>query len=209
MRTDHLVRSLAADGAAVRRPEAVLPAALIAGALVSAALFAAFLGPRADIAAVATAPRFLLKFIETLLLAATASLVMLRLARPGARPAGALLLLAPALLAAAIGVELATVPREGWWMNLTGKNAMVCLVSVPLLSLPVLAALLVVLRRGAPSRPWAAGAVAGLAAGGLGAALYAAHCTDDSPLFVAAWYTLAIALVTAAGALLGGRLLRW
>ena len=30
-------------------------------------------------------------------------------------------------------------------------------------------------------------------AGGIAATLYAAHCTDDSPLFVATWYTIAIA----------------
>jgi len=41
------------------------------------------------------------------------------------------------------------------------------------------------------------------------ATLYAAHCTDDSPLFVATWYTLATALVTALGALIGSKLLRF
>ena len=46
--------------------------------------------------------------------------------------------------------------------------------------------------------PSLAGAVAGLAAGGVAATLYAAHCTDDSPLFVATWYTLAIAALAAA-----------
>jgi hypothetical protein len=54
-----------------------------------------------------------------------------------------------------------------------------------------------------------AGAMAGALAGSLGAVLYAAHCVDDSPLFVATWYGIAIALVTAVGALLGHRLLRW
>jgi hypothetical protein len=65
------------------------------------------------------------------------------------------------------------------------------------------------LRHGAPTRPAFAGAVAGLAAGGLAATLYAAHCTDDSPLFVATWYTIAIAVLAGLGAL-GGRLFaRW
>jgi hypothetical protein len=41
------------------------------------------------------------------------------------------------------------------------------------------------------------------------ATLYASHCTDDSPLFVAAWYTMATALVTAVGALAGAKLLRY
>ncbi len=57
--------------------------------------------------------------------------------------------------------------------------------------------------------PRAASALPELMAGGLGAAFYAAHCPDDSPLFVAVWYTLAIALVTGLGALAGRRLLRW
>jgi hypothetical protein len=44
---------------------------------------------------------------------------------------------------------------------------------------------------------------------GLAATMYAAHCSDDSPLFVATWYTLATALVTAIGALAGSKLLRF
>jgi hypothetical protein len=39
--------------------------------------------------------------------------------------------------------------------------------------------------------------------------LYGLHCSDDSPLFVVAWYGLAMLLVGAAGALAGHRLLRW
>jgi hypothetical protein len=44
---------------------------------------------------------------------------------------------------------------------------------------------------------------------GLAATLYASHCPDDSPLFVATWYTIAAALVTAIGALAGSRMLRF
>ena len=54
-----------------------------------------------------------------------------------------------------------------------------------------------------------AGAAAGLLAAGIGATLYATHCQSDSPLFVAVWYVIATAIVTAAGAILGSRLLRW
>jgi hypothetical protein len=72
-----------------------------------------------------------------------------------------------------------------------------------------LAAVLTALRVGAPYSPGTAGAVAGLLAGSLGATLYALHCTDDSPLFVALWYSPPIALATLAGAAAGSRLLRW
>ena len=53
------------------------------------------------------------------------------------------------------------------------------------------------------------GALVGLASAALGAALYALHCTDDSPLFVATWYGAAALLMTGIGAILGARLLRW
>ena len=50
---------------------------------------------------------------------------------------------------------------------------------------------------------------AGLAAGGLAAIFYAAYCTDDSPLFVATWYSLAVLMLTVLGAVVGRMVLRW
>ena len=88
-------------------------------------------------------------------------------------------------------------------MRLVGKNSRVCMLAIPAMSLPLLAGALFGLRHGAPSRPALAGALAGLLSAGLAATLYASHCTDDSPLFVATWYTIATALVTAIGALRG------
>ena len=63
------------------------------------------------------------------------------------------------------------------------------MMAIPLLSLPLLAGALIGLRHGAPARPAVAGAIAGMLSAGLAATLYASHCTDDSPLFVATWYT--------------------
>jgi hypothetical protein len=113
------------------------------------------------------------------------------------------------LLSLAITGELVALPPEAWGSRLVGSNALACLGLIPLLSLPVLVAALAGLRHGAPAHPARAGAVAGLFAGGLGATLYAMHCVDDSPLFVAAWYGLGIAAVAGLGAALGARLLRW
>jgi hypothetical protein len=83
------------------------------------------------------------------------------------------------------------------------------MMAIPAMSLPLLAGALFGLRHGAPARPAVAGAVAGMLSAGLAATLYASHCTDDSPLFVATWYTIATALVTAIGALAGSKLLRY
>lgn len=212
MRTEDLIAALSADAATPpRRLTPAFRAAVAVAALGAGLVFAGLLGVRPDIAQALSSPRFLLKFVVTLALGAAATALALRLARPGADPkAGVMALLAVgALVATAVVVELAVVPREAWEARLFGRNWLVCLVNVPVLSVLPLAALLVALRRGAPDRPAALGAAAGLLAGAIGATFYAAHCTDDSPLFVAVWYAIGIGAMTALGAALGGRLLRW
>lgn len=212
MSTEQLIRMLAADRSErVASLGARLAAALAVGLAVSVVLFWLTLGPRPDIASAAGTPRFVFKFVVSLVVAVAAAGLVLRLVRPGA-DAGAwlvALLVGPVLLAVAIVLELLSVPQAAWWPRLVGANAYLCLASIPLLAAPVLAALLVALREGASTQPAVAGAIAGMLAGSLGAVLYAAHCVDDSPLFVATWYGLAIGLVTAVGALAGARLLRW
>jgi hypothetical protein len=93
--------------------------------------------------------------------------------------------------------------------RLIGSNSRICLTAIPLMSLPLLAAALIGLRHGAPSRPALTGAIAGLLSSGLAATLYASNCTDDSPLFVITWYSIATAMVASIGALAGNRLLRF
>ena len=108
-----------------------------------------------------------------------------------------------------IGGEMMLPQRLPMMARLVGSNSRVCMTAIPLLSLPLLSAALIGLRHGAPTRPAVAGAVAGLLSAGLAATLYASHCTDDSPLFVATWYTFATLLVTAIGALAGSKVLRF
>ncbi|MEX2035399.1 MAG: NrsF family protein [Xanthobacteraceae bacterium] len=212
MRTDDLVHALVADRAAgqssIGRQFAL---AIAIGFAISAVLFWVTLGPRPDIAVAALTVRFDLKIVEALLLAATAVALALRLARPGAGTdlQTVAMAAAPVLLAIAVVAEMFVVPASQWQAKLVGDNSLICLTAIPLLSLPLLAAMLLALRHGAPTSRGAAGAAAGLIAGGLAAALYATQCIDDSPLFVATWYTIAIGAVTVLGAALGRRLLRW
>jgi hypothetical protein len=117
--------------------------------------------------------------------------------------------LAPVVLAIGVICELVSLPPDAWEANMVGHNAVFCLIVIPLLSLAPLIAVLYALRHGASTHPVIAGAVGGLLSAGMAATVYAAHCPDDSPLFLAAWYTIGIVLITGLGAFLGPRVLRW
>ncbi len=211
MKTDDLISALAADPRPTGSLGRSLSVAIVAGAFVAGATFFATIGFRPDIDQAARTVRFLFKFVVTLSLAVAAIGLVWRIARPGTPlllPAWALALPVVLLLVAVV-LELIVMPEAAWSPRLVGTNSLHCLTAIPLLSIPTLVALMIALRGGAPSSPALAGAIAGLASAGVAATYYAANCTDDSPLFVATWYTLATAIVTLAGALIGARLLRW
>jgi hypothetical protein len=212
MQTDRLIQTLAADNAHHERPVGpALAMALLAAAPFSLAIFLIELGVRPDVMTAMRNPLFDLKFLVTLALAIPAIAISIHLSRPEVSLKGwAWLLLLPlGLLGIGVAGEMMMPQRLPMMTRLVGSNSRVCMMAIPLLSLPLLAAALLALRQGAPARPAVAGAFAGLLSAGLAATLYASHCTDDSPLFVATWYTLAAALVTALGAWAGSRVLRF
>jgi hypothetical protein len=212
VKTSELIAALAADPV----PEPIrlgrrVAAALVIGFAGSVALYFLLLGPRPDVVAACRSMRFWLKFVDSFAFALPTLLLTLRLARPDAKPrALALWLLAPfILLGAGVVVELLVVPQSAWMSRLVGANAMHCTIMIPMLAAPVLAALIVALRAGAPLHPAFTGALAGAAAAGIAALLYGSSCPDDSPLFVATWYPLATLICMGAGALAGRRFLAW
>jgi hypothetical protein len=212
VRTSELIAALAADPV----PEPIrlgrrVAAALAIGLAASVALYWLMLGPRPDVAAAADTMRFWMKFVDSFAFALPTLLLTLRLARPGAKPrALALWLIAPfILLAAGVVAELLLVPQNAWMSHLMGANAMHCTITIPMLAAPVLAALIIALRAGAPMHTGLTGAMAGAAAAGVGALVYASSCPDDSPLFVATWYPLATLICMGAGALAGRWFLDW
>ncbi|HEY8129650.1 MAG TPA: NrsF family protein [Hyphomicrobium sp.] len=213
MKTDDLIKAIAADAKSVEPPIAhTIAMAVGAGALISAFLFLWALGMRDNfVESIATSLRFVFKFVLTLSVAIPSFFLVRELSRPDFRPGKKLwwLALAPAVLLIGIFFELLSVPADAWHAQMVGHNAVACMIVIPLLSLAPLAAVLYALRRGAPAHPAIAGAVGGLLSAGIAATLYASHCPDDSPLFLAAWYTIGIVLMTGIGALIGSRLLRW
>lgn len=211
MKTDDLIRAMAADTPPARPVARQLAEALLAGALLVALVALPLLGLRADWAAAMTDLRIMPKQALPLLLAVAAFGAATRLARPDADLGRWRWLLAavPVALGVVVASEMAVLPRDGWQPAMMGETHWFCLGVICLMAGPLMAGILWALRGGASTRPRLSGATAGLLAGSTAATLYAIHCTEDNPLFYAAWYGLAILLVTAAGALGGGRLLRW
>lgn len=207
MDTNDLIKAIAADRTTA--PRRVWPLAAVAGAIAAAIVFSIMLSPRADLWSVAHTPRFLFKFLFSASLAQAAFLLLPVLSRPGVDVSLRRLLVAPTLLLLAVASELMVTSPSEWAVRLIGHNSRWCLTFIPLIGLLPLAVFLAAVRHDAATRPRFAGAVAGLAAGGFAAFFYAAHCIDDSPLFIAVWYTAAIAILTVAGALLGPRIARW
>lgn len=211
MKTDDLIVALAADNrTSGRRPAHALGLAALAGGAVSFAWLVADIGVRSDIVAALASWRFDLKLVLVGLAIIVALAECIRLASPTAADRSLTRLIAvPALLALAVAVELAATPAETWSGRLVGSNAFACMTLIPLMSAAPLVLGLLAMRSTAPGSATAAGLAVGCLAAGVGAAVYAVHCFDDSPLFVATWYPLAAVPVIAVSTLAGRRLLRW
>lgn len=213
MKTDELIRTLAADPIPEPGVGRYLAVALGLGGLVSLAGFLMALGPREDFADAFVQIYVILKPVLGLALACGALGAVLAAARPGAPTGGwaKALCVAPALAGLAVLSEALTMPAAQWAPALLGLRGslLTCLTSVPLLSLPLLAAALVALRHGASVNPRRTGALAGLLSGGIAVVIYGFYCIEDSPLFYALWYSVGVLAITALGAALGPRVLRW
>lgn len=213
MKTDDLIRAMALDTRPGARPplRRALLWALPLSAALTLGLFFAITSLRDAITAPHILKAVLIKQAITLALAGAGIALAVRLCQPG-RGAGALRLLLAlpvAFLVTAIGWDLVSNGLNQASTRLFGENYWRCLLTIPLFALPSLVILMAVLARGAPVDPGRTGFLAGLGAAGLGASVYALHCTDDSPLFILAWYTLAALFVGLLGRWAGGRFLRW
>ena len=211
MKTEDLIRALAADTQDTRPMASRMLMVLVPAMLVSLAALWLVLGFRADLAEALRIPDSVARFALTGALGLLGARIALVLARPEGRDVVRLwpLLAVAAAAAALLAWAYVTTPAEGVQMKVVGKTLTTCLVTIPLLSILPVTSIMWALRQGATTAPVLAGFVAGLGGGGLSAAIYALHCTEDSPLFYVPWYGLAIAGVTLVSTLIGARLLRW
>lgn len=186
-------------------------AALLIGGVVTAVAVVIGLGLRPDLSHALYGSMIWIKWAYTLSIALLAAAGVAVLARPERRVLGWLWLVSiPILLLAALAIgQMIATPRDGWPALWLGHSWQRCSMSVVLLALPIFVAILRALRSLAPTRLRLAGAMAGLAAGGVAATLYGFHCPETAAPFVLTWYSLGIAAVMAIGAAAGPRALRW
>lgn len=212
MDTDALIRLLARDASPVpRRPVARgLAVSLTLGAAAAMILGLGGLGVRSDIAVAVATTSFWAKSAWTLSIAGIGLLLTAQLARPDSHRITRwwLSLIPLSAILALAGLELiqAAVPARA---GLVFGPLWTCPPQILMLSVPIFLSLASALQQMAPTRLRLAGAAAGLAAGGLAATVFSIACQEVSPTYIFTRYSLAIALASAAGGLLGPRLLRW
>jgi len=212
VKTDDLINSLVADQRrAPARTGKILAILLPLSLIISVAVFLIELHMRDDFLTALGSWRYLFKFLSGGSIGLFGLILLLEMARPEQSPRRVLrwlpLALAPLLIS--VAMEFMMLPADQWAASAMGFYPLYCLTLVPLISLAPLVAALTAMRRGAPQSPLTAGAVAGFAAGGIGAFIYSIHCDNDSPFYVAIWYLGAILIVTLLGAVLGRSVLRW
>jgi hypothetical protein len=183
----------------------------LAALAITAILVLSVLGARHDLASAWLTVPVLAKALLGAGVAGIALPLFQRSLRPGLKPGRYLPLVALpiAIVAGWAVLALSRAPLEQWSTLVFGSYWRACLIAVPLYALVPLAVLFGLARRGAPVDGTLTGACAGLASAGLATMAYSLHCPDDAAPFLATWYTLAIAAVTALGALAFPRLLRW
>jgi hypothetical protein len=194
-------------GVVIRR----LAVSLVVGGVAAFVGVAGLLGLRADMASAVLSSMFWVKLAYTGGVAVAAVWCVERLSRPAGDAGRRLpwLLAPPAAMGAMAAWRFGSAAPSLREALVMGSSAAVCPGLILITAIPVFAALVWALRGLAPTRLRVAGALAGLTAGGAGAAIYALHCPESGAPFVAIWYTLGMVAAGALGGLLGPRLLRW
>lgn len=213
MKTNDLIAMLATEASATPTvsPLRRCAQATAAGVAISLALLLTLWGLNPELNALAQTQAFWVKVMWLLLTCTFAAPVVMHLARPGVAAGRGVSGVAAALVGMALLalMQVASVDADTGMQLMLGSSWQVCSASIAALSVPLLAALLWMLRSMAPTRPALAGASAGLMAGAIAGLVYSLHCPETAYAFLAVWYVAGMAVMAGVGALLGLRLLRW
>jgi hypothetical protein len=213
VKTDDLISLLSTGVEPVdaRLPARRLLAALAVGTLISIVLVAGMLRLNVALGREIADPMFWVREAYCTVLGVLGLMLVVRLARPG-RSIGfvpaAIVAVVTAMWMLALVALVAAAPESRTRM-IVGHTAAVCPFLIAFVAAPLFVALIWAARGLAPTRLRWAGAASGFAAGAIGALVYTLHCPELAAPFLGVWYLLGMLIPTAAGALLGPRLLRW
>lgn len=213
MSTEELIRRLSGEVTPVA-PHALEKRLLLgaaAGVILGAILLMAWLGPQPDILSVPFAQAFLTKIAYTSLLSIGALAACVHLMRPEGKPAAWFVLaMAPVIVLGGLAAaELIRTPQNAWPALIFGNSVIACLLRVLVIAVPIFLGLVWAAKSFAPTQLRAAGASIGFVAGSMGAAIYAVHCIETAACFIFLWYSAAILIAAALGALVAPKFLRW
>lgn len=212
MTTAELIEQLSRDARPVPRHTIDLRVGggMICGAAATLIMVIALVGIRPDVAPASMTTPFWVKAAYAACYGLLGYLLVRQLATPETQvPRG--------LWIAAVPAGLLMIGAVGEWNSINGAVQNELLVQKSWRAVPIIVALAVPVYAGvawafgrlAPTKLWAAGAAAGLASGGIAATLFSLTCQEVSPTYLLTRFTAAIAIVVAAGAIAGPRMLRW
>ena len=213
MKTNELIDMLGTNLEPVKggKLRNTLMIALAVGALSASCLMLAILGLPADAVGGDYSGLKILTLGFTLGLVSAGAIFLIGSARPGEPGRKPLILIGGLFFAlvSAGGAALVLAHPAAWSGIIFGPQWAACLICIPLFAVAPFASLIWALRKGAPTNLMRTGAIAGLVAGALGAAVFAFHHPGGTIPFIALWYGGSILLCALFGAIIGPRLLRW
>lgn len=202
MSNDALVLDLSANVAPVRRRRMLQEAGLVAAlGVVELALVLGLGMMRPDMTHMGASPYLLWRVGSLAILAAIACTVAIRSFSPTARPRrGVMLACALAAIAMMGGAVVGPVDVGSQTLldRIDPARGIVCAGSIFVLSLPVVAMLGRLMRSAAPTQPRISALASGIAAGTVGALVFAFCCPFNDPLYVVVWYSIGCAAVAGA-----------
>lgn len=213
MRTEALVEALTRDLKPVR-PRSVLRDAIVlsvVGVVELATFFAAGL-MRPDMHHAMDTPSFWWKMTSLGVIAASGATVALLSADPTKSPRAGLRWLATCI-AAIFAIGWLIDSMHGGFSELLKQldwtMGVQCTWKMVAFSVPLVVALGILVRRGAPTDRFGTSLAAALGSAAWGAFVFVFACPSDDALYIAVWYTLGCGIVTLVGRSILARLFRW